>query len=92
VILIRQGSIILNEFSKRAWVQAGFVYQKRDNAWHLVVNDGKTRDSPDFSELWHHNCPIEALSSRRRAQKWGFMNRQYFQGKYLKKVTRHGLN
>jgi hypothetical protein len=43
-----------------SWVKAGFEYCKRDGLFYLVVNDGKMRDSPDFSEILPVNYPIEA--------------------------------
>jgi hypothetical protein len=62
-------------------VKAGFEYCKRDGASYLFINDGTIRDSMEFSEIWNINFPIEKRSPRRRAQKWGFMNRYYFKGR-----------
>jgi hypothetical protein len=77
---------------RASWVKAGFEYCKRDGAFYLLVNDGKIRDSPEFSEIWRINFPLEALSSRRRSQEWGFMNQQYFKGRYLEILSQEGVN
>jgi hypothetical protein len=77
---------------RASWVKAGFEYCRRDDAFYLLVNDGKIRDSPDFSEIWRMNFPVEALSTRRRNQKWGLMNQPYFKARYLKILNRQGLN
>jgi hypothetical protein len=63
-----------------------------DGVSYLVVHEGKIRDSPDFSELWRIDFPMERLSERRRGQKWGFMNRQYFQGQHLEIFEYHGFS
>jgi hypothetical protein len=76
---------------RNSWAKAGFEHCQRDGVSYLVINDGKIRDSPEFSEVWRKNFPIERLSARRRATKWGFMNRQYFKGKYLEILEGLGL-
>jgi hypothetical protein len=77
---------------RASWSKAGFEHVLSDGASYLVVNDGKIRDSPDFSQLWRIDFPMERLSERRSRQEWGFMNRQYFQGKYLEILESHELN
>jgi hypothetical protein len=72
--------------------KAGFEYCKLDDTFQLLVKDGKIRDSPEFAEIWRMNFPLEALSARRRVQKWGFMNRQFFKGRYLKILRHQGLD
>jgi hypothetical protein len=49
-------------------MKAGFESCKRDDAFYLLVNDAKIRDSREFSEIWRINFPIEALLARRRQQ------------------------
>jgi hypothetical protein len=51
-------------------------------AFHLLVNDGKIRESTDFLEVWRINYPLEDLSSRRREQKWGSLDIDFFTAKY----------
>jgi hypothetical protein len=50
--------------------------------FHLVVNDGKIRESTDFLEVWRSDYPLEDLSSRTREQKWGCLNIAFFTAKY----------
>jgi hypothetical protein len=65
-------------------MKAGFEYCKRGEAFYLLFNNGKIGELSECSEIWHTNFPIEELSAQRRAQKLGFMNRQYFTVRYLK--------
>jgi hypothetical protein len=53
---------------RASWKKAGFQYCKLDGRFQLLVNDGKIRDSPEFSEIWCMNLPLEGLSARRRVQ------------------------
>jgi hypothetical protein len=75
-----------------SWMKAGFDHCKRDEAFYLLVNDEKIRDSPEFSEIWRINFLIEALSAGRRQQKRRFMNQKYFKGAYQKIIKREGFN
>jgi hypothetical protein len=36
---------------RASWMKAGFEYRKRDDAFDGLVNDGKIRDAPEFSEM-----------------------------------------
>jgi hypothetical protein len=65
---------------RASWAKAGFEYCKRDDRYYLLVNDEKIREMSEFSEVWCINFPIEGLSARRRAQKWGFVNVPFSKG------------
>jgi hypothetical protein len=75
-----------------SWSKAEFEHIISDGIAYLIVNKGKIRDSRDFSQLWRIDFPMVRLSERRRGHKWGLMNRQYFQRKYLQILESHGLN
>jgi hypothetical protein len=77
---------------RASWEKAGFEYCKLDDTFQLLVNDGKIRDSPEFAEIWRMNFPLEGLLARRRVQKWGFMNMQFFNGRYSKILRQQGLD
>jgi hypothetical protein len=51
---------------RSCWEKEGFEYAKMGEAFHLLVNDGKIRESTDFLKVWRINYPLEDLSSRRR--------------------------
>jgi hypothetical protein len=76
---------------RASWKKAGFEDCKLDDIFQLLVNDGKIRDSPEFAEIWRMNCLLESPSARRRVQKWGFMNKQFFMGRYLKILRQQGF-
>jgi hypothetical protein len=77
---------------RASWVKVGFQYCKRDVAFYFLVNDGKIRDSPEFSEIRCIISLIEKLSARRRAQQCRFINRQFFKGRYLKILEEQGFD
>jgi hypothetical protein len=54
---------------RNCWEKAGFEYAKMGEAFHLLVNDGKIRESTDFLEVWQINYPLEDLSSQKREEK-----------------------
>jgi hypothetical protein len=54
---------------RASWKKAGFEYCKLDDTFQLLVNNGMIRDSPEFTEIWRMNFPLEGLSARRRVQK-----------------------
>jgi hypothetical protein len=67
---------------RSCWEKAGFECAKMGEAFHLLVNDGKIRESTDFLAVWRINYPLEDLSSRSREQKWGYLNIDFFTAKY----------
>jgi hypothetical protein len=75
-----------------SWKKTGFESCKLDDTFQLPANAGKIRDSSEFSEIWGMNFPQEWLSARRRVEKWGFMNRQFSKGRYLKTLRQKGLD
>jgi hypothetical protein len=77
---------------RTSWKKAGFEYCKLDDTFQLLVNDGKIEDSPEFTEIWRMNFPLERLSDQRRVHKRGFMNRRFCTGRYLKILGQQRLN
>jgi hypothetical protein len=51
-----------------------------------MLDEEEIRTAPDFREIWERNFPIDRLSARRRNQKWGRLNQEFFQVKYLKQI------
>jgi hypothetical protein len=47
-------------------------------------------DVSRFAEIWRMNFSMKGLSARQRVQKFGFVNRQFFKGKYLKIFRQQG--
>jgi hypothetical protein len=64
-----------------SWVKVGFESCKRDDAFDLLVDDRKIRDSPELSEIWRIAFPNEELSVPRKTQKRGFMHQQHFKAR-----------
>jgi hypothetical protein len=75
-------TVTTSTMGRSCWEKAGFEYAKMGEVFHLVVNDGKIRESSDFLEVWRINYPLEDLSCRRREQKWGCLNIDFFPAKY----------
>jgi hypothetical protein len=60
-------------------------------AFHLLFNDGKIRESTEFLEVWGISCPVEDLLSRRREQKRGCLNIDFFTAKYRGLLELHNV-
>jgi hypothetical protein len=85
-------SVTTSTTVRASWKKPGLEYCKLDDTFQLLVNDGKIRDSPEFTEIWRMYFPLEGLSAHRRVQKRGFMNRQFFKGRCLKILRQQGLD
>lgn len=70
---------------RSSFVKAGFNYIKKGGSYFLQLNREKIEKSPSFQELWDINFPEEDLSTRRKNQKWGWINKEYFPKKFQKK-------
>jgi hypothetical protein len=73
--------VMTNMKVRVSWKTAEFEHCKLDDTFQFLVNDGKIRDSPEFTEIWRMTFLLEGLSAWRRAIQWGFMNRQLFKGR-----------
>lgn len=83
VRILRAYEIATTSFTIRgSWEKTGFGYVKRDQTFYLYVNEQKIRSSPDFAELWQLDYPELQLTERRRQQKWGWLNQQFFREEY----------
>jgi hypothetical protein len=78
-------TVTTSTMARSCWEKARFEYAKMGQAFHLLVNDRNFRESTDFLEVWRINYPVYDLLSRRREQKWGYLNIDFFTAKY------HGL-
>jgi hypothetical protein len=93
VRIFKAYELVTNSTTVRASSKkAGFEYWKLDDTFQLLVSDEKIRDSPEFAEIWRMNFLLEERSARRRVQKRGFMNRQFFKRRYLKILRQQGLD
>lgn len=63
---------------RSSFKKAGFDYYQKDGKNYLKLNRSKIENSGNFKEVWNINYPEEKLSPRRRAQKRGWLNKQYF--------------
>lgn len=75
-----------------SWEKAGFIYQKRDQTFYLVIDEGRIRTAPDFQEIWNRDYPIGSLSARRRNQKWGWLNQEFFRVEFLEQINVSGVS
>jgi hypothetical protein len=73
------------------WEKANFTYQRRDGTFCLVMHEGKIWIAPDFQEIWERDYPIGSLPSRRKSQKWGWLNQGFFRTKYNKQLKVYGI-
>ena len=72
---------IRSSFSK-----AGFDYFKKDGKYYLKLNRQKIENSDAFKEIWQINYPEEELSTRRKNQKRGWLNQQYFSEEFQQQI------
>jgi hypothetical protein len=72
--------------------KAGFIYQKRDQTFYLVIDEGRIRTAPDFQEIWNRDYPIGSLSAKRRNQKWGWLNQEFFRVEFLEQINVSGVS
>jgi transposase len=64
---------------RASFSRAGFVYDKApDGTYILGFDERRIRESSEFQEVWKLNYPLERLSPRRRASRWGFLNSEAF--------------
>jgi hypothetical protein len=77
---------------RSCWERAGFGYAIMGETFQLLVNDGKIRESTDFLEVWRINYPLEDLSSRKREQKCGCLNIDFFTDKYRDLLKQHDVD
>jgi hypothetical protein len=67
---------------RSSWEKAGFGFERRDGTMYLCFNEAKLRESPEFCELWGIDYPEGKLSTRRRQQRWGWLNEPFFRVRY----------
>jgi hypothetical protein len=61
------------------FARAGFIYHKVRDGGYILGFDGESiLDSAEFREIWEINFPLESLTPRRRATRWGFLNAESF--------------
>jgi hypothetical protein len=64
---------------RACFVWAGFVNHKvSDGGYILEFDEGMICDSAEFRELWKIDFPLESMTPRRRATRWGFLNAESF--------------
>ena len=71
---------------RSSFAKAGFVYYQKDEMNYLHLNRSKIENTKEFKEIWDINYPLEELSTRRKNQPRGWINKQYFSKKFQKKV------
>jgi hypothetical protein len=64
---------------RASFIQAEFLYQKApDGRYTLGFDERKLRESSAFREVLDTDSPLQKLSARRRASRWGFLNSDVF--------------
>jgi hypothetical protein len=59
--------------------RAGFIYHKvPDGSYILGFDKEWIRDSGEFRDVWEIDFPLESLTPRRLATRWGFPNAEAF--------------
>jgi hypothetical protein len=58
-----------------AFQTIGFTHNINQTPYGLLFDEEKLRQSPGFVELWDRDTPLESLSKRRRAAKFGWINK-----------------
>jgi hypothetical protein len=51
-----------------------------------VIDEERFRTASDFREIWERDFPMDSLSARRRNEKWGWLNQEFFRVNYLKQI------
>ena len=62
----------------------GFEYYNVDNVQYIKVNENAIRNFPEFKEAWNLNTQESEFSPRRRNQKWGWINKEFFKEDFQK--------
>lgn len=70
-----------------SFVKAGFDYFSKVDINYLRLNREKIENSPNFKEIWDFNFPEEELTTRRRNQKRGWINKKYFSADFQEKFS-----
>jgi hypothetical protein len=64
---------------KACFARAEFVHHKvPDGDYILGFDEGMIRDSEEFREICEIDFPLESLTPRRSATRWGFLNAESF--------------
>jgi hypothetical protein len=59
--------------------RAGFTYQKvPEGGYILGFDESRIRGSAEFREVWEIDFPLQSLTPRRLATRWGFINAEAF--------------
>ena len=75
-----------SENIRAAFEHTGFSYFLEDNVFYLKVEEDKIKNFKEFKEIWEINYPEENLSERRRNQRWGWINKDYFPAEFLENL------
>lgn len=71
---------------RSSFKRAGFDYVNKGGLNYLQLNRTKIENSENFKEIWNFNYPEEKLTTRRRNQKWGWINKDYFPEGFKKNI------
>lgn len=72
---------------RSAFRKAGFEYFEKDGLNYLKLNREKIEKSANFQEIWDFNYPEENLTPRRKKQKRGWINKEYFPEEFQQKFN-----
>ena len=69
---------------RASFSNTGFEYHYIDDVQYIKVNQEFIRNIPEFKEAWNLDTQESEFSPRKRNQKWGWINKEYFDEKYQK--------
>jgi hypothetical protein len=58
-----------------AFQEAGFYFDVSDEPYRILFDEEKLRQTPGFQEIWALDFPLEKLTPRRQAAKFGWVNK-----------------
>jgi hypothetical protein len=58
-----------------AFAAMGMTYDITQDAYELIFDKEKSRQSPGLLELWQRDVPFESLSRRRQRARFGWINK-----------------
>jgi hypothetical protein len=75
-----------SETVRSGWRHTGFEYVMRNGEWHLDVNCDKIAQFREWQVIWSRNYDESKMSPRRRSQRWGWINMEYFPEEFQERV------
>ena len=75
-----------SENVRAAFTHTGFNQIEIDGVKYLQVDEDKIRNFSEFKEIWEINFPEENLTPRRKNQRWGWINEEFFPEEFRRMI------